>query len=181
MIFWHHLQFKNFPRCGLSMGILWSCNFNTSFYGAIITGVRPTKSVPECPILYSFADPHFYARTRSGPPPPPPHISLYRRGTSTKLWDGGCRKIYNDIIMLLKYRLIFWTRDPCAKQWDGDRYLHCQQPLEPPILRLPELLSGTSFHNEKLIWVWHHTLVPVNSLLKRGALSNEQIYTQPKK
>ena len=41
MIFWHLLQFKNFPRFGLSMRFFWNCNFNTRFYGAIITGVRP--------------------------------------------------------------------------------------------------------------------------------------------
>ena len=32
MIFWH-LQFKNFPRFGLSMRFFWNSNFNTRFYG----------------------------------------------------------------------------------------------------------------------------------------------------
>ena len=52
MIIWHLLQFKNFPRFGLSMRFFWNCNFNTRFYGAIITGVRPT--------LHSIHEVRFY-------------------------------------------------------------------------------------------------------------------------
>ena len=60
MIFCHLLQFKNFPRFGLSMRFFWNCNFNTRFYGAIITGVRP--NTPKSTYFYNLTYSIYYSR-----------------------------------------------------------------------------------------------------------------------